>query len=126
MGPHQAKAPKLSHTSAIHKEAAPKATPSVPGTAAGSANPPGTESSETEDPSASDKKYNPNGRRDPFLSPVVQRAGGSGCSTGKKCLEIGEINLRGVVRSEAGFIAVVSNGMNKAYSNTVLGRRYQT
>jgi hypothetical protein len=46
---------------------------------------------------------------------VVAQVGGSGCSTGKKCLEIGTINLRGVVRAENGFIAVVSNGMNKAY-----------
>ncbi|MGB9083991.1 MAG: hypothetical protein WCC46_05155, partial [Terriglobales bacterium] len=60
-------------------------------------------------------KYNANGRRDPFISPVVSHAGGSGCSTGKKCLEIGNVNLRGVVRSEGGFIAVVSNGLNKAY-----------
>ena len=64
---------------------------------------------------APDSKYNANGRRDPFVSPVVSHAGGSGCSTGKKCLEIGAINLRGVVRSEGGFIAVVSNGLNKAY-----------
>jgi hypothetical protein len=62
-----------------------------------------------------DSKYNANGRRDPFISPVVSHAGGSGCSTGKKCLEIGTINLRGVVHSEAGFIAVVSNSLNKAY-----------
>jgi hypothetical protein len=62
-----------------------------------------------------DSKYNANGRRDPFISPVVSHAGGSGCSTGKKCLEIGSINLRGVVRSESGFIAVISNGLNKAY-----------
>jgi Tfp pilus assembly protein PilP len=62
-----------------------------------------------------DSKYNANGRRDPFISPVVSHAGGSGCSTGKKCLEIGAINLRGVVHSESGFIAVVSNGLNKAY-----------
>jgi len=62
-----------------------------------------------------DSKYNSNGRRDPFISPVVSHAGGSGCSTGKKCLEIGSINLRGVVRSENGFIAVVSNSLNKAY-----------
>ena len=64
---------------------------------------------------APDSKYNANGRRDPFLSPVVSHAGGSGCSTGKKCLEIGTINLRGVVHADSGFIAVVSNGMNKAY-----------
>jgi hypothetical protein len=62
-----------------------------------------------------DSKYNANGRRDPFISPVVSHAGGSGCSTGKKCLEIGTINLRGVVHSETGFIAVVSNSLNKAY-----------
>jgi Tfp pilus assembly protein PilP len=55
------------------------------------------------------------GKRDPFISPVVSRTGGSGCSTGKKCLEIGAINLRGVVHSDAGFIAVVTNSLNKAY-----------
>jgi Tfp pilus assembly protein PilP len=55
------------------------------------------------------------GKRDPFFSPVVSQNGGSGCSTGKKCLEIGQINLRGVVKSENGFIAVVTNASNKAY-----------
>jgi len=70
---------------------------------------------ESEQSVVPDSKSNANGRRDPFVSPVVSRAGGSGCSTGKKCLEIGSINLRGVVRSENGFIAVVSNSMNKAY-----------
>jgi hypothetical protein len=62
-----------------------------------------------------DSRSSANGRRDPFLSPVVSHAGGSGCSTGKKCLEIGTISLRGVVHAESGFIAVVSNGLNKAY-----------
>lgn len=60
-------------------------------------------------------KYSMTGRRDPFISPVVSRAGGSGCSTGKKCLDIEQIALRGVVRSDAGMIAVVTNGLNKAY-----------
>jgi hypothetical protein len=69
----------------------------------------------SEEPVVPDGKYAANGRRDPFISPVVSHAGGSGCSTGKKCLEIGEINLRGVVRAESGYIAVVSNGLNKAY-----------
>ncbi len=62
-----------------------------------------------------DAKYAANGRRDPFISPVVSHVGGSGCSSGKKCLDIGEINLKGVVHSDNGFIAVVSNGLNKAY-----------
>jgi hypothetical protein len=73
------------------------------------------ENAASEQPVAPDSKSNANGRRDPFISPVVSHAGGSGCSTGKKCLEIGAINLRGVVRAESGYIAVVSNGMNKAY-----------
>jgi Tfp pilus assembly protein PilP len=66
------------------------------------------------EPKPEDKKWAMNGKRDPFFSPVVQ-AQGSGCSTGKKCLEIGQINVRGVVKSENGFIAVVTNNLNKAY-----------
>jgi len=66
-------------------------------------------------PKPEDKKWAMTGKRDPFFSPVVQQPGGSGCSTGKKCLEIGNINLRGVVKSDSGFIAVVTNSLNKAY-----------
>ncbi len=75
----------------------------------------GGESEGTEEPVVPDGVSKANGRRDPFISPVVSHATGSGCSTGKKCLEIGTIALRGIVRSENGFIAVVSNGMNKSY-----------
>jgi Tfp pilus assembly protein PilP len=66
-------------------------------------------------PKPEEKKWAMSGKRDPFFSPVVQEPSGSGCSTGKKCLEIGQINLRGVVKSESGFIAVVTNSLNKAY-----------
>jgi len=76
---------------------------------------PEAEVSPAEDQAALTSKNSANGRRDPFISPVVSHTGGSGCSTGKKCLEIGAINLRGVVHAESGFIAVVSNNMNKAY-----------
>jgi len=56
------------------------------------------------------------GRRDPFLSPVVNRGvGGSGCSTGKRCLAVDQIALTGIVKSEGGMIAVVVNALNKAY-----------
>jgi hypothetical protein len=90
-----------------------------------------TESAKTEEPAKSataaakpedkkdeekkdDKKWAMSGKRDPFFSPVIQQSG-SGCSTGKKCLEIGAINLRGVVKSDNGFIAVVTNSIGKAY-----------
>jgi Tfp pilus assembly protein PilP len=66
-------------------------------------------------PKPEEKKWAMSGKRDPFFSPVVQQSAGSGCSTGKKCLEIGQINLRGVVKSESGFIAIVTNSLNKAY-----------
>jgi Tfp pilus assembly protein PilP len=62
------------------------------------------------------KTYSANGRRDPFISPVISRTMlGSGCSTGKRCLAIDQINLQGVVKSESGMIAVVVNALNKAY-----------
>lgn len=56
-------------------------------------------------------------RRDPFVSPVVAMAAtsGSGCSSGKRCLTIDQIALKGVVKSEAGMIAVVVNALDKAY-----------
>ncbi len=95
--------------------AAPEENASADAVAAGHGVAGGGENAESEQSVVPDSKYNANGRRDPFISPVVSHAGGSGCSTGKKCLEIGAINLRGVVRAEGGFIAVVSNSMNKAY-----------
>ena len=56
------------------------------------------------------------GHRDPFVSPVVAMgAMGSGCSSGKRCLAIDQIALKGVVKSDNGMIAVVVNAMDKAY-----------
>ncbi len=66
-------------------------------------------------PEKPEQKWAMTGKRDPFVSPVVYSTGMSNCTGGKKCLEIGSINLRGVVRSDNGFIAVVTNSMNKAY-----------
>jgi hypothetical protein len=94
---------------------APKNRPPA-ASAASSKNPGASAADEAkkEEQDGTDKKWSM-GKRDPFISPVVSHVGGSGCSTGKKCLEIGAINLRGIVRSENGFIAVVTNAMNKAY-----------
>lgn len=56
------------------------------------------------------------GKRDPFVSPVVTMgATGSGCSSGKRCLAIDQVALRGVVKSDDGMIAVVVNSADKAY-----------
>jgi AMIN domain len=120
--PHDAfmpKKPAASAPVAVAKVEAPKPAAAAPGTgknavdekpaSSGAA----AEALKTSKPE--DKKWAMNGKRDPFFSPVVQQPTGSGCSTGKKCLEIGQINLRGVVHSESGFIAVVTNTLNKAY-----------
>jgi Tfp pilus assembly protein PilP len=62
------------------------------------------------------RQINLTGLRDPFLSPVrLETMEGSGCSTGKKCLAIGQIMLKGVVKSDTGMIAVVVNALDKAY-----------
>jgi Tfp pilus assembly protein PilP len=91
----------------VPKKSNAQAKPSV------AANTPNAEAANAEN--KPEKKYALTGKRDPFLSPVVSQAGGSGCSTGKKCLDIGQINLRGVVKADAGMIAVVTNSLNKAY-----------
>jgi hypothetical protein len=109
--------PKIAAKEPVHapKQQAAKQV-KVPAPAAGKLTPDAvTKTNVPKQPKPEDKKWAMTGKRDPFFSPVVQQAGGSGCSTGKKCLEIGQINLRGVVKSDSGFIAVVTNNMNKAY-----------
>jgi hypothetical protein len=69
-----------------------------------------------DDKKAAPKSIHAVGRRDPFISPVVNLGAiGSGCSSGKRCLAIDQIALRGIVRSDNGMIAVVVNAMDKAY-----------
>jgi Tfp pilus assembly protein PilP len=56
------------------------------------------------------------GRRDPFISPVTTAAANAACITGgKRCLAVDRIKLKGLVRSESGYIAVVVNAANRAY-----------
>ena len=85
------------------------------------ARPQGAVSVENQKPAEPAKNEKPktisaSGRRDPFISPVVNTSAvGSGCSTGKRCLAVGQISLKGVVKSETGMIAVVVNALDKAY-----------
>lgn len=110
----KASSPKGAASKAEPKQEAKASVPAKPVTAEPAAPAADAAKSETAKPKAEDKKWAMNGKRDPFFSPVVQQ-GGSGCSTGKKCLEINGINLRGVVKSDTGFIAVVTNNIGKAY-----------
>lgn len=56
-------------------------------------------------------------KRDPFVSPLVKAGGGVGpvCETGKRCLMVDQIDLKGIVKSPNGFIAVVENAAKRAY-----------
>jgi len=80
---------------------------------------PASAASDQGDDKSSDKKeeryVTAGNRRDPFVSPIVQHMASTGCSTGKRCLAIDQIALRGVVKSDSGMIAVVVNGLDKAY-----------
>jgi len=112
-------APKTSPKPAQSTAAVPKST----GTKTAAAKPaeatPAESPAESKDEAAERKKESgyitAGSRRDPFVSPVVQHLGGSGCSTGKRCLAIDQIALRGIVKSDGGMIAVVVNSLDKAY-----------
>lgn len=62
----------------------------------------------------------PRGRRDPFVSPVKlvedSLQSSAACSTGARCLIIDQIELKGVVKTTGGMIAMVENGARKQYN----------
>ena len=57
------------------------------------------------------------GKRDPFVSLAMVRAQqiGAACGTGKRCLVIDQVELKGVVKTPSGMIAMVENPARKAY-----------
>ena len=53
-------------------------------------------------------------KRDPFVSPIREQGiTGPTCNTGKKCLAINAMVLRGIVKSQVGMIAVVESATRK-------------
>ena len=58
------------------------------------------------------------GKRDPFQSVVAPRGGGGGtlCTgTGKACMVASQVELKGVAKTQEGFIAMVVTGDKKTY-----------
>lgn len=55
------------------------------------------------------------GRRDPFISPIVTAVNVTPCATGKQCLAIGELVVKGIARTQTGMLAMVENSAKKAY-----------
>ena len=68
-------------------------------------------------PAAPAKPAAPTGKRDPFISLAVVRAQQVvGCGGGgKRCLVIDQVELKGVVKTPSGMIAMVENQAKKAY-----------
>lgn len=55
------------------------------------------------------------GHRDPFQTVIRAETVEAGCANGKKCLDVNKIDLKGIVRSQSGMIAVVENQQRKTY-----------
>lgn len=55
------------------------------------------------------------GRRDPFQTIIRTQPTSVGCSNGKKCLVVDKTDLKGIVRSQNGMIAIVENQQRKTY-----------
>jgi Tfp pilus assembly protein PilP len=76
---------------------------------------PAAKSADAEDAALTSK-----GRRDPFISPIVERAAkaanAAACQTGARCLIIDQVVLRGVVKTPKGAIAMVENAAKKTYN----------
>jgi hypothetical protein len=80
-------------------------------TAPAAATPDATKDASAEKPAPEVKRG-----RDPFVSVVMAREAGVSCAgSGKKCLIIDQVMLKGIVRSQVGPIAVVTSSSNKTY-----------
>ena len=59
-------------------------------------------------------------RRDPFISPVrlqeERMRSNPACTTGARCLVISQVVLKGVVKTQNGWIAMVENAAKKQYN----------
>ena len=58
------------------------------------------------------------GKRDPFLSPLAAAAARgpvASCSTGKHCLPVDQLALKGIVQTKEGNIAMVENASKRSY-----------
>ncbi|PYY11614.1 MAG: hypothetical protein DMG61_18580 [Acidobacteria bacterium] len=58
------------------------------------------------------------GRRDPFVSPLAgagARGPGAGCTSGKRCLVVDQLVLKGIVQMRTGNFALVENISKRPY-----------
>jgi type IV secretory pathway VirB10-like protein len=63
----------------------------------------------SEQKTAQEQKPAVKGRRDPFVSPIVEKFRTNCTGSGRQCLVVGDIVLQGVIRYTGGYIAVVTS-----------------
>jgi Tfp pilus assembly protein PilP len=101
----------LAATAATRAQQQPAAPPAKPAQPAPQAPPPTPEPGYT---------YNPDGRRDPFVSLTGRTEVGSGPGMARPAgiggLLIGEVNVKGVLRDRNGFMALLQAPDNKTYT----------
>jgi len=114
-----APAPKPQAPAAAAKPPAAPAAP-APAATAGST-PPATAASTDPDLAPAGYTYDPQGRRDPFVS-LLQRGGGIGQRPGAGArapglagLETSEVTLRGTLLSQGAYVGIVQGSDNKTY-----------
>lgn len=92
----------------------PAAQPTPPATAGQTPSPaPGAQATDTQG-----FTYNPEGRRDPFVS--LLRRGGTAAGPGARAaglagLGAGEVTLRGTIKGETGYLAILQGADNRTY-----------
>lgn len=113
----------LAAASAYAAAPTPAANTAAPVAAANAAPQPqgaGAESQPAEAPPGQGYTYNPEGRRDPFVS-LTRRGTDTARSTGAPRpaglggMAVGEITLRGTLQSRTGYVALVQGADNKTY-----------
>ena len=111
----------LASTSLWARLPSPQATSASEGPPAPASSAPGTDAAGQ--PSVTELPgfvYNPEGRRDPFVSLVGRGAGAGGVTIGGRPagllgLEVTEVTLRGTLRSRDGFVAILLGADQKTY-----------
>ena len=115
----QSKAPAKT-TTAPAKTAPAKAAPAKTQAAKPAARPSAVKEEPKTEAKAPLKSAKTAGRRDPFVSPVrmaeEKSATSPACLTGARCLVIDQVVLKGVVKTQQGWIAMVENSAKKQYN----------
>jgi len=105
-------------TTAVSAQQPAKPKPGTPAPAAAPAQPPAGQTAQPPAEGPSTFTYNPDGRRDPFISLLGRGSDPKSKGTrpaGVPGLLINEVSVKGIVRNTSGFVALIQGPDNKTY-----------